>query len=63
MPDAKFESGSCSIFGNMTLQISSLKKGMSHLIRLFNPGKWVLLEKSEFYVQNRSFRPIIDPPC
>ena len=48
MPDAKFESGSFSIFGDKTSQNFSLMKGTSHQIRLFTPGKWVQLLKSEF---------------
>ena len=42
MPDAKFESGSLFYFGDMTSQNFSLKKGTSHRIRLFSPGKWVM---------------------
>ena len=38
LPYGKFESSSFSIFGDMTLQTFSLKKGMSHRIRLFTPG-------------------------
>ena len=41
MPDAKFESGSLSIFGDTMSQIFPLKKGMSHQIRISTPGKWV----------------------
>ena len=39
--DAKFESDSSSSFGDMTSQSFSRKKGMSHEIRLFTPGKRV----------------------
>ena len=39
IPDAKFESGSSSSFGDMTSQNFPQKKGMSHKIRLFTPGK------------------------
>ena len=45
MPDAKFESCSFSIFGDMTLQNFSLEKGTSHRIRQFTPGKSVQLKK------------------
>ena len=45
MPDAKFESSSFSIFGDMTLQSLSMEKGTSHKIRLFTPGKWDSLYK------------------
>ena len=41
MPDAKFESGSFSISGDMTSQNLPLKKGTSHRIQVFTPGKWV----------------------
>ena len=39
--DAKFESDSFSSFGDMTSQNFPLKKGTSHEIRLFTPGKRV----------------------
>ena len=45
MPDAKFEPGSFSSFGDMTSQNFPLKKGTSHQIQLFIPGKWVKLKK------------------
>ena len=57
MPDAKFDSVSFSIFGNMTWQNWPLKKGTSHRIRVFTPAKWVYLKKS-FYFQNCSSRPM-----
>ena len=41
MPDAKFESGSFSIFGDMTPQNFPLKKGTSHRARKFPLGKLV----------------------
>ena len=41
IPDAKFESGSSSCFGDMTSQNFPWKKGTSHQIQLFTPGKWV----------------------
>ena len=41
IPNAKFESDSSSSFGDMTSQIFPRKKGMSHEIRLFTPGKRV----------------------
>ena len=37
IPDAKFESGSSSSFGDMTSQNFPWKKGRSHQIRLFTP--------------------------
>ena len=37
IPDAKFESGSFSIFGDMTSQIFSPKKGTRHWILIFTP--------------------------
>ena len=60
-PDAKFESGSCSRYGDMTSQNFPRKKRTSHQIRLFIPRKRVNFEKKSFYVQNRSSRPKIDP--
>ena len=48
IPDAKFESGTSSRFGDMTSQNFPQKKGTSHQIRLFTPGKWVSLLKNEF---------------
>ena len=37
IPDAKFESGSSSSFGDMTSQNFPQKKGASHQIWLFTP--------------------------
>ena len=39
IPDAKFESGSSSSFGDMTSQNFPQKKEMSHQIWLFTPRK------------------------
>ena len=39
IPDAKFEHDSSSSFGDMSSQNFPQKKGTSHQIRLFNPGK------------------------
>ena len=41
IPDAKFEVDSSFSFGDMTSQNFPRKKGMSHKIRLFTPGKRV----------------------
>ena len=41
IPDAKCDSGSCSSSGDMTSQSFPRKKGTSHQIRLFTPGKRV----------------------
>ena len=41
IPDAKFERGSSSSFGDMTSQNFPWRKGTMHQIRLFTPGKWV----------------------
>ena len=41
IPDAKFEIDGSFSFGDMTSQNFSQKKGRSHLIRLFTPGKRV----------------------
>ena len=48
MPDAKFESGGFSIFGDMTSQNFPLKKGTSHRIRIFTPRTNVFHFKNEF---------------
>ena len=42
IPDAKSGSGSSSSYGDMMSQNFPWKKGMSHQIRLFTPGKQVL---------------------
>ena len=47
----------------MTSQNFPRKKGTSHQIRLFTPGKWVQLEKMIVYVDNQSSRPKMDLPC
>ena len=39
MPDVRFESGSFPSFGDMTSQNFSLKRGMSHKVRIFTPRK------------------------
>ena len=41
IPDAKFESGSSSSFEDITSQNFHQKKGTSHQIQLFIPGKRV----------------------
>ena len=41
MPDAKFEIGSFSGFGDVTSQNFPLKRGTSYKIRIFTPGKWI----------------------
>ena len=41
IPDAKCEVDSSFSFGDMTSQNFPQKKGMSHPIRLFTPGKRV----------------------
>ena len=48
IPDAKLEAGSSSSFREIMSQSFPRKKGMSHQIRLFTPGKRVSLLKSEF---------------
>ena len=60
IPDANFKSSSSSSFGDMMSQKLPRKKGMSHQIRLFTPGKRVQLEKNEFLCPESS-RPKIDP--
>ena len=46
IPDAKFESASFSSFGDITSQNFPQKKGTSHQIRLFTPGKQISLLKN-----------------
>ena len=41
IPDAKFEPDSFSSFGDITSQNFPRKKGTSHEIQLFTPGKRV----------------------
>ena len=41
IPGAKFEADSSSSFGDMASQNFPRKKGISHRIRLFTPGKRV----------------------
>ena len=45
MPDAKFESGDFSRFGDMTSQNFPLKKGMSRLIWIFTPENGFIFNK------------------
>ena len=58
IPDAKFESSSSSSFGDMTSQNFPQKKGTSHQIQLFTPGKWVLLKKEMSFM---SIIYLLDP--
>ena len=56
IPDAKFEADSSSSFGDMTSQNFPRKKGTSHQIRLFTPGKRVSRLKNGFLCpQNHIF--------
>ena len=41
MPDAKFESGSLFCLVDMTSQNFPLRKGTSHQVQIFTPGKWI----------------------
>ena len=61
MPDVKFESGSFSIFGDMTSQNLFQEMGMSYRFLLFTFGKWVELTKMSFYLKNHYPHPKIDP--
>ena len=63
IPDAEFEVDSSFSFGDMTSQNFPQMKGTSHPIRLFTPENGFNFKKTSFYVQNRSSRPKIDPPC
>ena len=51
MLDAKFESGSFSIFGDMTSQMFTLKRGTSH--RVFT-RKWVELKNNESFFSTQN---------
>ena len=55
MPHVKFESGSFSILVYMTSQNFPLKKGTSHRIRIFTPGKWVKLLFKKWVLSPESF--------
>ena len=61
MPNAKFESGSFSSFGDMTSQNFPLKKGTSHRIGIFTPENGFNFKKMNLFVQNRSFPSKIYP--
>ena len=63
MPDAKFASGSVSIFGDMTSQIFSLKKGQVIEFGYLPPENGFNFLKNEFYVQNRFSQPKVGLPC
>ena len=63
MPDAKFESGSFSIFGDKTSQNFVLKRGTSHRFGYLFPENGFNFTKMTFYVQNRSSQPKIAPSC
>ena len=56
IPDAKFESGSSSCFGDMTSQHFPHKKGTSHQIQLFTPRKTGLSLKNEFLFPKSFFQ-------
>ena len=55
IPDAKFEVDSSFSFGDMTSQNFPRKKGTSHQIRLFTPGKRVKLKKIAFLCPDSFF--------
>ena len=50
IPDAEFESGSSSSFGDMTSQNFHRKKGTNHQIRLFIPENGFNFKKNEFFM-------------
>ena len=62
VPDAKFEFGSFSSFGDMTSQNFPLKKGQVFAFGYLSPENGFNFKKMSFYVQNCSCRPKIDPP-
>ena len=63
IPDAKFESDSSSSFGDMTSQISLGRREQVMKFSYLPPENGFNFKKMSFYVQNRSSRPKIDPPC
>ena len=63
IPDAKFEVDSSFSFGDMTSQNFPQKKGRVIRFDYLPPENGLNLKKTSFYVQNRSSRPKIDPPC
>ena len=63
IPDAKFEFGIFSIFGDMTHKLSLSKRGEQVIEFVYLPLEMGLNSKKRvFYVQGRSFQPKIDPP-
>ena len=64
IPDAKFESSRSSSFGDIKSQNFPQKPGNESSNSAIYPRKTGLtFKKMSFYVQNRSSRPKIDPPC
>ena len=63
IPDAKFEFGIFSIFGDMTHKLVSSQKGGQVIEYVYIPSGngFKLLKNEFFYVQGRSFQPKIDP--
>ena len=63
IPDAKFEFGIFSIFGDMTHKLSLSKRGQQVIKFVYlPPGNGFKLLKNEiFYVQGCSFQPKIYP--
>ena len=62
IPDAKFESGSSSSFGDMTSQGFPLKKGTNHKFGYLSLENG-FNKKNDFLFQNRSSRPKVGPLC
>ena len=63
IPDAKFEVDSSFSFGDMTSQNFPQKKGRVIPFDYLPPENGFNFKEASFYVQNRSSRPKIDPPC
>ena len=63
IPDAKFEVDNSFSFGDMTSQNFPQKKGQVIRFDYLPPGNGFNFKITSFYVQNRSSRPKIDPPC
>ena len=63
IPDAKFEVDSSFSFGDMTSQNFPQKKEQVIQFDYLPQENRFNFKKTSFYVQNRSSRPKIDPPC
>ena len=63
IPDTKFEVDSSFSFGDMTSQNFPQRREQVIRFDYLPPENGFNFYKTSFYVQNRSSRPKIDPPC